>query len=593
MKQFFKILLASTLGTFLAVILLISFFTAMLVGVISTMEDKELSSKNLKDNSVLRIRWKTEIKDRSTDNPFDSFDPFSMEPNESVGLNEILKTIDKAKNDDKIAGIFLDMETLPAGAATAQEIRNKLLDFKKSGKFIYSYANNYDQKSYYLATVADKIFLNPEGFILFKGLNIQLTFLKGLLDKLGVEAQVIRGPDNKYKSAVEPLIYKKASKANKEQLRALIDAIWNEYLNAISETRNISKKELNRIADNLDLVTSEKTLQYNFTDSIIYRDQVLDFLKKQTETEKINFVQFNKYVNYSCHEKNKEKKKGRVAIIYADGDIVQGKSNDGTIGSESLSETIRKVRNLDRVNAIVLRVTSPGGDALAAEVIRRELELAAIKVPLIVSMGNVAASGGYWISTPGKTIFADASTITGSIGVFGIIPNMQNLFNDKLGITFDDVKTNKNADFVDVMKPLDPFQKAKINEGVKRIYSKFVSLVAKSRKLNETYVDSIARGRVWSGVDAVKIGLVDTLGGLENAVKYAAKIAGLENNYKISEYPVEKPFFEKIVEELTGNMETRFIKTRLGDYYQIYEKTEKLKNMTGIQARLPFIMTIK
>ncbi len=591
MKQFIKFMFASALGTFIAVLLVITFFVALLAGTIMNIQDDAAGNVKIHPHSVIKINWKTNIKDRTTNNPFESFDFASMESNKPVGLNDILKNIDKAKQDNNVDGIFLDMETLPAGQATLEEIRNKLTEFKKSGKFIYSYANNYDQKAYYLATVSDSIVLNPEGFILFKGLHAQLTFIKGLLNKLDIETQIIRGPDNKYKSAVEPLLYDKATPANREQLTAMLDAVWGKYLKTVSESRGISIDKLNQIADNLELATAEKALEAHFIDKIAYRDEVLDMLKTKTGSEKINFVSFKKYTNVAAKIKT-NKAKDRIAVIYAEGDIKQGKSSPGTIGSESLAETIRKVRSLDRVKAIVFRVNSPGGDAQASEIIRRELSLAAQKVPVIVSMGNVAASGGYWISTPGKYIFAEASTITGSIGVFGIIPNLQKLFNNKLGITFDDIKTNENADFIDVMKPMSEFQKAKINQSIKRIYGNFVSLVSKSRKLDEQYVDSIARGRVWAGSDALKVGLIDSIGGLEAAINAAAREAKLGDLYKISEYPVEKEFFQALMEEISGETTARFIKSEMGDYYKYYEQASKVKNMQGIQARLPYFMEI-
>ncbi len=590
MKQFFKFLFASTLGTFLAVFLIVLFFVFAMAGMVASMEEGE-TDDSVKENTILRVQWKNDIPDRVEENPFQNFDPFSMEASQPMGLNDILKTIDRAKNDDKIAGIFLDMETLPAGSATMQEIRNKLEEFKASGKFVISYANSYNQKAYYLSTVSDKIFLNPEGVILFKGLHMQLAYLKKLLEKIGVEAQVIRGPNNKYKSAVEPLIYDHSSKANREQLTALLDVVWNDMLQVISKSRNIGVDELNRIADNLELETAQKAREYHFVDSVVYRDQVLDYLKKQVGSDDLHLLDFAKYAKLKETKKAKRKKE-TVAVIYAEGDIIQGKSTEGSIGSSSLSKTIRKVRELDRVKAIVLRVNSPGGDALAAEVIRRELELAAEKMPVIVSMGNLAASGGYWISTPGEFIFADGSTITGSIGVFGVIPNMQELFNDKLGITFDELMTNKNADFIDVMKPMNDFQKAKLNGAIIRIYNEFVERVAESRKLDKAYVDSIARGRVWAGADALKIGLVDSIGGLDAAVQYAAKEAGLGEKYRVSEYPAQKSFMEKLVEEMMGGAQTKWVKSELGEYYMYYDEINKLKEMKGVQARLPFIMRL-
>ncbi len=591
MKQFIKFMFASALGTFIAVLLIITFFVALMAGAVMNIQDEAGGNVKIKPHSVVQITWKNEIKDKTHNNPFEGFDFATMESKKPIGLNDILKNIEKAANDDNVDGLFLDMETLNAGAATMEEIRNKLMEFKKSGKFIYSYANNYDQNAYYLASVSDKIILNPEGFILFKGMHVQLVFLKGLLDKLEIETQVIRGPDNKYKSAVEPLLYDHASAANREQLNAMLDAIWGKYLKVISESRGIGIEKLNQLADDLALSTADKALENHFIDQIAYRDEVLDMLKEKTGEEKVNFVKFTKYTNVAVKNK-KNKSKDRIAIIYAEGDIKQGKSSPGTIGSASLAETIRKVRNLNRIKAIVFRVNSPGGDAQASEIIRRELSLAAEKMPVIVSMGNVAASGGYWISTPGKYIFAEESTITGSIGVFGIIPNMQGLFNNKLGITFEDIQTNKNADFIDVMKPMSEMQKARLNETITRIYGNFVSLVAKSRKLDEQYVDSIARGRVWAGSDAIKIGLTDSIGGLEAAIHAAAREAKLGNNYKISEYPKEKDFFQALIEEMSGEATTKLVKSQMGDYYKYYEQAAKIKEMQGVQARLPYFMVL-
>ena len=591
MKQFIKFMFASALGTFIAAMLLITFMVAIMVGTVMSLQEEQTGKATIKPHSVIRISWETDIKDKASNSPFEGFDPATFEVKKSTGLNQILKNIDKAKYDDNVDGIFLDMETLPAGAATMEEIRVKLLEFKKKGKFIYSYANNYDQSAYYLASVSDKIFLNPEGFILFKGLHAQLTFVKGLLDKLEIETQIIRGPDNKYKSAVEPLLYKKATDPNREQLTAMLDAIWSNYLNVVSESRGISVERLNELADNLELTTAQIAKENHFIDSVVYRDQVLNILSRKTGKGDVNFVSFSKYTNVAPTIKP-SKAKDRIAVIFAEGEIKQGKSAPGTIGSASLAKTIRKVRNLDRIKGIVFRVNSPGGDAQASEVIRRELELAAKKMPVVVSMGNVAASGGYWISTPGKYIFAEEATITGSIGVFGIIPNMKGFFNNKLGVTFDEVKTNENADFIDVMKPMSSFQQAVMNKGITRIYNNFVSLVADSRKLQKSYVDSIARGRVWAGSDAIKIGLVDSIGGLEKAILAVAREAKLGDQYRLSEYPVEKDFFQALIEDMAGDVRSSMVKNEMGDYYKYYERVMKVKDMQGVQARLPYFIDI-
>ena len=582
---------ASFAGTILTIIVIFMIFAGMIASIAAMSGDTDVSVKN---HSVLHIRWNTQIKDRASDNPLEGFDFATMESKKPSGLYTILKTIDKASNDSRIDGIFLDMETIPAGIATSEEIRNKLVEFKKSGKFIISYANNYDQKAYYLASLSDDIYLNPEGMILFKGLSAQLMFFKGLLDKLDIDMQVVRGPNNKYKSAVEPLIREHISEANREQLNVLLNSMWGKIITTVSESRGISIDNLNKVADNLELSTAKNAVDYKFVDAAIYRDEVMHILKKKSKRkkdEKINFISFSKYTNAKTSIE-KGLKRDKIAIVFAEGEITQGKSKENTIGSASLAKAISDARKNKYVKAIVLRVNSPGGDALASEIIRREVELAKNDMPVIVSMGNVAASGGYWISTNADYIFAQPTTITGSIGVFGIIPNLGNLFTNKLGITFDDVMTNKNSDYIDVMKPLSPFQHAKLDESINRIYNNFTNLVAKTRNLNQSYVDSIARGRVWLGADAIKIGLIDEFGGIDDAVNYAAKQANLGEKYRISTYPKKKDFMQQLIEELSGQASQSIVKSELGDYYQYYQKMQSLKNISGIQARLPFFMEI-
>lgn len=586
---------ASFAGTLLTIILIMVVFAGMMASLAKMTEKEHVS---IKPHTVLHIRWKTPILDRTSQNPFESFDFSTMKANKPVGLNDILKNLDKAAADPNVAGIFLDMESVPAGIATTEEIRNKLLDFKKSGKFIVSYANNYDQKAYYLATVADKIYLNPEGLVLFKGLNAQVMFLKNLLDKLDVNMQIIRGPNNKFKSAVEPLMYDKMSAANRRQTLDLLNSIWAKMLENLSETRKVPVGQLNRLADDLALSDAKQAMKYHFVDGLLYRDQLIDSLKKDAGIkgdEKLASIDFGPYTGVRSAIKKEKKKVNRnsVAVIYALGEISQGKSKDHAIGSATLAEAIRQARTNKHVKAIVMRVNSPGGDAQASEIIRREVELAKKAKPFIVSMGDVAASGGYWISTEGQKLFAQPTTITGSIGVFGIIPNLQGLMNKKLGITFDKVMTNKNADFVDVMAPMNDLQKAKLNASISRIYDHFTSLVARTRHLRKSYVDSIARGRVWSGQDALKLGLVDTIGGLQSAIAYAAKQGKVGENFRITEYPKRKEFFQQLMEELSGQAQARILGYELGDYKTYFDNIKTLKAMKGVQARMPFFMQIQ
>ncbi len=591
MKQFFKFMFASFAGTILTFIVIFLLFAGMIASLVAMSGDEEVK---VKSNSILHISWNAEIKDRGSDNPFEGFDFSTMKSNKPIGLYSILNNIEKAANDSRIDGIFLDMETLPAGVATSEEIRNKLKEFKESGKFIVSYANNYDQSAYYLATTADEIYLNTEGVVLFKGLQAQLMFFKGLLDKLDIEMQIVRGPDNKYKSAVEPLMLDHMSEANREQLQDMLNSIWGKLLLSISESRNISVDELNKLADNLELSTAEKAIEYNFIDGAVYRDEVMDILKEKTgrkEDEKLNIISYNKYAKAKIEDK-KGAKRDRIAIVFAEGSIVQGKGDGTNIGSATTAKAISKARKNKKVKAIVFRVNSGGGDALASEVIRREVELASKDMPVIVSMGNLAASGGYWISTNADYIFAQPTTITGSIGVFGVIPNLEGLFNNKLGINIENVMTNENSNFIDVMKPLSPFQQAKLDEVIDKIYTDFTQLVASTRDLDISYVDSIAKGRVWSGADALELGLVDSFGGIEDAVKYAAEKAELGDDYRIVTYPQKKDFFEQLVEELTGQATTTIVKHELGEYYNYFENMQTLKKMKGVQARLPFFMEI-
>jgi len=565
----------------------------IITGIIASASQEKPTK--VKANSILEIKLDQPVTERTSENPFGSFNPWALNIEQGIGLDDILKNLNKAKTDDNIKGIFLNLSVIPSGIATIEEIREALEDFKKSGKFIVSYANGYSQSAYYLASLSDEIYLNPEGMVLFKGLNAQIMFMKNMLDKLDIEIQIIRGPDNKYKSAVEPLMLEKMSEANRIQMKELLNGICGKMLAALSVSRNISIDDLNKIADNLELTRAQNAVKYHFVDGLKYRDEVIDILKKKTGVKKggsLAYVGFGKYMHVKPKGKKKKISRNQIAVIYALGDIIQGKGAPGTIGSVTLAKAIEKARKNKRVKAIVMRVNSPGGDALASDVIRRQVELARKEKPFIVSMGDVAASGGYWISTNADFIFAQPVTITGSIGVFGIIPNFKGLMNNKLGITFDKVMTNKNSDFIDVMEPMNDLQKERLNNSITDIYNRFVKLVATTRNLDENYVDSIARGRVWTGEDGLKIGLVDSLGGLQNAMDYAAAKAGIGNDYLISEYPKRKEFLQQLIEELNDEAKVRLVRDELGDYKSYFDNINRLKNMKGVQARIPYFFTL-
>ncbi len=594
--KFSKILLAAFLGTLIA--LAVNFFIKIGVvsSMISAMSKPTETSTIVKPNSVLHMKLDYAIPDRTTDNPFSGINFRTMESQDMTGMNDILRNIEHAKTDSNIKGIYLELSSIPTSTATLQELRDKLIEFKASGKFIVAYGETYSQSAYYMASIADKIYLNPEGMLDLHGMSSQIMFYKHLLDKLDIEMQIVRGPNNKFKSAVEPYFLDKMSEANREQMDKMLGSVWGQILMGISQSRNISVEQLNKIADNLETYFSaEKALEYGLVDNLYYKDQVLDELKGMTGSNKsINAVG---NTNYAKSYKDKNNNKNEVAVIYASGQIYDGKGDESAnIYSENLSKTIRKAREDENVKAIVLRVNSPGGSAVASAIIGRELDLTKEEKPIIVSMGNYAASGGYWISAKADYIYADATTLTGSIGVFGTFPNMQGFLNDKVGLTFDVAKTNENADFGSVTQPLTEFQHGKLQEMVVKTYDQFTKRVAEGRGLSQTYVDSIGQGRVWAGVDALELGLVDELGDMEDAIAYAAQKANLGNDYKVSEWPKQKDFFTRLMESLSNRESDKLdavMRSKLGVYYDYMKGLENLQDNTGIQARMPFDMIIE
>ena len=593
--RFYKVVIAAFIGTLIA--LLINFFVK--IGFISSifknaMKDTEVAT-TVKPNSVLYMKLDYEIADRTSENEFAGIDFNTMETKDVTGLNQILNNIDFAKTDANIKGIYLELSSIPTSTATLQELRNKLVEFKSSGKFIISYAENYSQSAYYIGSVADKVYLNPEGMLDLHGMASQVMFYKNMLEKLDIEMQIVRGPNNRFKSAVEPYFLDKMSEANREQMDKLLNSVWGQILMSISQSRNISVEELNQIANNLETYfDADKALEHKLVDGLFYKDQVLNELKGLTgSNKKVNAIA---NADYAKSYDLKSSSKNEVAIIYAVGQIYDGKSSDQTkIYSENLSKTIRKAREDEDVKAIVLRVNSPGGSALASAVIGREVELATQVKPVIVSMGDYAASGGYWISANADYIFANPTTLTGSIGVFGTFPNLKGFLNNKIGLTFDVAKTNENADFGTLTQPLSEFQYAKLQENVVKTYDAFTNLVANGRGLRQSYVDSIGQGRVWAGIDAIELGLVDQLGDLEDAIAFAVQKAELGSDYKIVEMPEQKDFFTRLMEQLNGTDDQidAAMRQKMGVYYHYFEGLDNLKENTGIQARIPFDMVIE
>lgn len=589
MKEFFKFVFASMLGFtlsfFVVLMLLILIVTAM---VSTAANDGKVSPAA---NSIMHISLDYPIKERTDKNPFSELNFMGFENKKTLGLNEILKGIEDAKSDDHIKGIYLDASSLAAGFASIEEIRNALLDFKKSGKFILAYSEVYSQGAYYLATAADKIYLNPEGMVDFRGLTSEIMFFKGALDKLEIEAQIIKV--GTYKSAVEPFILDKMSEANRLQVTSFLGSMYDHFISEVSESRRISKNELFAIADSAKIRSPKDALNYKMVDGLKYKDEVLDELKALVKIDKkkeIKSVSIEEYAPGS--DEVDEPSSNRIAVIYANGQIISGEGNDETIGSERISRAIRKARTDDKIKAIVLRVNSPGGSALASDVIWRETVLAKKVKPVIVSMGDLAASGGYYIACAADSIFAQPNTITGSIGVFGIIPNMQKFFNNKLGITFDGVKTSRFADLGTVSRPLTDAEKMIYQNEVNRTYDSFTRKVAEGRKKSQAYIDSIGQGRVWSGQEALANGLVDKLGNIGDAIKSAARKANIKD-YKIVSYPAQVDPLKSLFDHSTDKVKTYFVKRELGDNYFYYDQLKSALNMTGVQTRIPYNIIIK
>ncbi len=594
MKNFFKITLASFLGAILAGIVVVLIFFTTTVGLISSASSDE--PVELDTNTILHLKLNKKIIDRSSKNPFEGFNFVSMQPEKTLGLNSLLKNIDKAASDDNIKGIFLDLSNLNTGIATVEEIHNALAKFRQSGKFIIAYADYYSQKTYYLASVADEIYVNPAGGMDFVGLSAQLMFFKNALEKFGIEPVIIR--HGKFKSAVEPFMLDKMSEANRIQTQTYINSIWNTIVDDISISRNISIEKLNEIADSLLLKNNEAAKELGFIDGTLYRDELMDLLKNKVKVEKvkdIKFVSFSKFDKVPKKKKENEKglAKDKIAIIYASGEITTGKSTEKTMGSETIAEALKKAREDDKIKAIVLRINSPGGSALASDIIWRETVLAKQKKPLIVSMGDLAASGGYYIACAADTIVASSNTLTGSIGVFGLLFNVKKLMNEKIGITFDKVNTNKFSDIGSSFRDMSQEEKAFIQNSVEDVYGVFIEHVAEGRGMSVAQVDSIGQGRVWSGSNALEIGLVDVIGGLDKAIEIAAEKAGL-NRYRIKSLPAQKEPFEEFLEELTGDAaKTKIFGKDETEFSRLYDYYKTLSNMKGVLARLPFEIIIK
>ena len=584
MRVFLKIFFASLLA-FVVFTLIVVFIMAGIIGSLTSSRKTETGSK-----AVLVLDLNQALHEQKQDNPLS--DLGSEDQYDIPGVYDVIRLIDHAKHDSSVKGIYIKCGENNNGFATSEEIRNSLSDFGKSGKFIYAYADVIPQKAYYVANIANKIYCNPQGGVDWKGFAIEEMFLKEALIKLEIEPQIFYA--GKFKSATEPLREDKMTDANRLQLTELLNDLFNRLLYSTAKARELDTLVLRKCADQHLIKFAADAMQYKLVDGLKYDDEVKDELKEKLQidrNEMINFVTIAKYaeaVNYKRDGKDK------IALIYAEGDIVDGKGDNGQIGGSTYRGYIRKARLDKDIKAIVIRINSGGGSSMASENMWREITIAKKEKPVIISYGDVAASGGYYMSCNADSIFAEPNTITGSIGVFSILPNMQRFFRNKLGITFDEVKTAPDANELSVSKPLTDMQKRYFQNEVDSIYHTFKSRVADGRKINIEYVDSIAQGRVWLGKKGLRLGLVDRLGGLQDAVDCAARLAKT-SDYRLKEYPEPKNFLDLLLGHYKKSMSIKAIKDELGeDGYRTYNSLKKVKEMVGkTQARLPFDFTIE
>jgi protease-4 len=579
MLQFLKFVFATIIGMFLFFVICLF----LLIGFAASAGKETIAT--VKSNSVLKLDLNYHIPEKTVDNPFAGLSIGNPRlSKKAIGLTEIRQCITKAKTDDNIKGIYLDLGLNDNGYATLEVLREALIDFRKSGKFVYGYGEIFSQKAYYLATSADKIYLNPNGGMELKGFGREIMYYKGLFDKLGIQVQDFHC--GAYKSAIEPFIRTDMSPANREQLTMLYGGVYNQFLNEISEARKIDTATLGDIINNLKAETPGEDKALNLVDDTYYYDEVVDVMKTKVGVDKKKDLEMIDLDKYASTLKNDVSSDNRIAVVYAEGEIVDGEGKEDQIGGETFAKLIAKLRKDDKVKAIVLRVNSPGGSALASDVMWRELMLAKKDKPLVVSFGDVAASGGYYISCMGDRIFAEPNTITGSIGVFGLLPNAQKLFTEKLGITFDQVKVTKHGVLGGITSPLDETESAIAQRNVEKTYREFKMRVAEGRGKDTAYIETIAQGRVWTGTQGIANGLVDEIGGLDQAVAFAAKKANLKE-YILKAYPEEKSMSEKIAESF-GDAKMNMVKEQLGDQYETYKTLQWLKQCKGTQMRMVY-----
>ena len=586
MKDFIKFTFASVLGVVLAGIIFTILGIVTMVGMVASSDTETV----VKENSIFVLDLEGTLSERVKDNPLQTL---MGEENQAYGLDDILASIQKAKDNEDIKGIYLQTAFLETSFASLEEIRHALLDFKESGKFIVAYADQYTQDMYYLASVADKIIVNPQGSISWHGLASQPIFYKDLLKKVGVEMQIFKV--GTYKSAVEPFIATEMSDANREQVTAFMASIWGRLLEDVSASRNIPVETLNKLADEMmELQPAETYIANGLADTLLYKDGVLDYLKEISGREADESLRTLSLAEMKNVKRNTplDKSGNIIAVYYAFGGIDDSTSPEEGINSEKVIKDLRKLREDETIKAVVLRVNSPGGSAYGSEQIWREVVLLKEKKPVIVSMGDYAASGGYYISCAADYIVADPTTLTGSIGIFGMFPNMEELLTDKLGLHFDMVKTNKFADMGTLARPFNSDERAAMQNYINNGYKLFVKRCAEGRGMSVEAIEKIAEGRVWTGATAKELGLVDELGGLDKALEIAAEKAGVDT-YSIVNYPSKSGIFSSLLDEGKDDYINGKMVDALGESYHYIQLVENLKKMDRIQARMPFDLRIR
>ncbi|RNI27090.1 signal peptide peptidase SppA [Rufibacter immobilis] len=590
MRQFFKFVLATLVGLFLFMIL--GFVLVLgIAGLVASSGD----TVTIAEGSVLEIKLSQPITERSPQDPLAELGFGGVIGSQGIGLDEIKASIKKAKSDDNIKGIFLNLDLLQAGMASVEEIRNELLDFKKSKKFVVAYSELSTEKAYYLASVADRFYLNPQGTLEFNGLSSEVMFFKGTLEKLDLQPYIFKVGE--YKSAVEPFLLDKMSDPSREQTQSFLNSLNNFMLQKISQARKKSFAEVKNISDSMLVHNADDALRLGLVTHLGYYDEATDFMKTKAGVKKdkeLKLVNLGTYRKAADPEKPEGSSSNKIAVIYASGDIVTGEGGNESIGGKGMSEAIRKARLDKNVKAVVLRINSPGGSSLASDVIWREVMLTKKVKPIIASMSDVAASGGYYIAMACDTIVAHPTTITGSIGVFGMLVNSENFLKNKLGITTDRVNTGKFSDIPTVTRAMTPYEKMHIQREVDRIYEDFTTKAAQSRNMPVAELKKVASGRVWSGLEAKERGLVDVLGSLEDAIAIAARKAKLkEGDYRLRQLPVQKSFMQTLLSDTETQLKTYSMQKELGPLFPYYQQYKQVMQMQGVQARMPFELEIQ